>query len=86
VEETRYKQIIERITELNPEALFAEGFDQAIIGYTNGKNPIVPVYDVEKCIVVLTNSGMPLKDAVEYFEYNVLGSHFGENDPIFISL
>ena len=83
----RHKEIIERVSRLNPDALFADGFDQAIVGYTqNGKSPIVAVYDVEKCIIVLTNSGMPLQDAVEYFEYNVLGSYFGENDPIFISL
>lgn len=83
----RYKQIIERISEINPDALFADGFDQAIIGYTqNGKSPVVAVYDVEKCIVILTSSGMPLKEAVEYFEYNVLGGYFGENDPIFVSL
>jgi hypothetical protein len=85
VADNRHKEIIERITGLNPDALFAEGFDKAVIGHT-GKNPVVPVYDIEKCIVVLTESGMPLSDAVEYFEYNVLGSHFGENDPVFVSL
>lgn len=77
---------MEIVENFNPSALFAEGFDKAIIGYTNGNGPVLPVYDVEKCIIVLTDSGMNLEEATEYFEYNVLGSYMGENSPIFISL
>lgn len=81
----RYKTIIERLEDLNPLAYLADGFDQAVIGHTN-KHPYVAVYDSEKCIAILIESGMTTEDAVEYFEYNVLGSYMGENSPVFASL
>jgi hypothetical protein len=81
----RYNEIIERLEELNPSALFADGFSQALIAHTS-KSPYLAVYDSEKCIAILIESGMSTTDAVEYFEYNVLGSYVGENGPIFVSL
>ena len=81
----RHKEIINRLSEMNPSALLADGFDEAVIGHTQ-KDPYVAVYDAEKCIAVLIESGMTTEEAVEYFEYNVLGSYVGENNPIFVSL
>ena len=81
----RQKEIIDRLSEMNPSALLADGFDQAVIGYTQ-KHPYLAVYDSEKCIAILIESGMTTEEAVEHFEYNVLGSYVGENNPIFVSL
>lgn len=83
----RHKEILDRLLEINPQAVIIEGLDEAIIGYTqNNGFPNVAVYDTELCVSLLSSNGMSLEDAVDYFEYNVLGSHFGENSPIFVSL
>lgn len=82
----RHKDIINQLQNLNPSALFADGFDSAILGYTNNKLPHVAVYDAEKCISILIESGMSVEEATNYFENHLLFHHFSPNDPIFISL
>jgi len=69
----------------NYDALFADGFDDAIIGvsYRCGSDPVV-AYDREKCIDILAKE-MEYEEAVEYFEFNVIGAYVGENTPTFIT-
>ena len=73
------------ISEENPEALLAAGFDAAIIGIARRFSlPPLVAYDYDKCIDILMKDGMTEEDAVEYFEFNVLGAWMGEGTPIFI--
>ena len=62
------------------EILKADGFDDAVIGIDTDSMRLI--YSVQKCIEVLTEEGMDEIDAVEYFEYNVLGAYVGEKTPI----
>ena len=76
----------EEIEEINPEALLCDGFDEAIIGMAERINlgPVV-AYDVDKMIdIMIERDGMTYEDAIEYFEYNVLGSYIGPQTPIFV--
>ena len=82
----RQNDIIKRLQDSNPSALFADGFDSAIIGHTQNKPPYVAVYDAEKCISILIESGMSVEEATNYFENHLLFHHSSLNDPIFISL
>jgi hypothetical protein len=66
--------------------MFADGFDDAIVGVSNraGLEPLV-TYDIEKCIdILMKRDGMSYDDAYEYFEFNVLGAYMGENTPIYL--
>ena len=65
-------------------ALKADGFDKAIIGIARrcGQADLV-AYDVGKCIEVLTED-MTEEEAIEYFEFNVVGAWMGEGTPVFI--
>ena len=65
--------------------LFADGFDDAIIGVAEriGMEPVV-AYDVNKIIEILARD-MPEDEAVEYFEFNILGAYMGERTPVFVS-
>jgi hypothetical protein len=65
--------------------LFADGFDEAIIGVAEriGMEPVV-AYDTNKIIEILSRE-MTEDEAVEYFEFNILGAYVGERTPIFIS-
>ena len=62
------------------EILKADGFDNAVIGIDTDSMRLI--YSVQKCIEVLIEEGMDEIDAVEYFEYNVLGAYVGEKTPI----
>jgi|TARA_R110002020_G_scaffold66432_3_gene174595 hypothetical protein len=78
------KMILERISELNPKALKADGFDDAILGISTriGDDNLI-AYDYDKCIEILQEE-MSYEEAVEYMEFNVVGSYVGEGTPIFI--
>jgi hypothetical protein len=79
--------ILELIQEHNPEALKADGFDDAIIGIASrcGQNDLI-AYDVSKILMVLQErDGMTEDEAQEFFEFNIIGAYMGENTPIFIT-
>ena len=67
------------------EALLADGFEDALIGYLRGSN-IVAVYDYNLCIHILMEDNMTYEQAMEYMEYNVVNAYVGEKTPIFISV
>lgn len=76
--------IRECLSEDNPEALFADGFDDAIIGTARQMNsPTLVVYSVKRCIEILSKQ-MDYESAVEYFDFNVRGAYYGEHTPIFL--
>jgi hypothetical protein len=62
------------------EILKADGFDDAVIGIDT--NSMRLIYSVQKCIDILKEDEMDEIDAIEYFEYNVLGAYVGEKTPI----
>lgn len=82
-------EIKEAIATVNPDALFADGFEQALIGAVcrfDLKTPVA-LYDLEKCIRILKRrDDMTDEDAREYFNFNVLGSYVGEHTPAFALL
>lgn len=76
--------IMERL--IDEEALLADGFEDALIGHTQGMN-VVAVYDYDLCIDVLVKRDeMTIEDAVEYMSFNVVGAYVGEKTPMFVSL
>ena len=80
----RIDQIMETLEEA--EALTAEGFEDALIGHTQGSN-IVAVYEYDMCIhILMERDGMTCLDAIEFMEFNVVGAYVGEKTPIFISI
>jgi hypothetical protein len=74
------------IAEQNPEALLADGYEDAIIGVAERcSQPILVVYDAEKCIQILVDrDGMEPDEAREFFEFNTLGAWGGEGTPVFL--
>jgi len=80
------EELLEALGEINPEALLADGLEDAFIGYTlNHHIPHVAVYDIDKCIEVLVaRDGMTHEEADEFLSFNTLGAFVGENGPLFI--
>ena len=75
----------DHISDIDDEALFADGFDDAVLGwYSDWSEGAIVVYDIDKCVDILSKD-MSHSDAQEYFEFNVLGSHVGPRTPVFLN-
>ena len=76
------EQLLESIAEFNPEALLADGLEDAIVGYdTKGR----VIYSVGNIIDILVErDGMSYEDASEYFSFNIECAYIGEHTPIYM--
>lgn len=76
----------EEVAEYNEEALIVDGFDKAIIGVAERINlGPVAAYDVEKILeILMERDEMDYEEALEYFQYNIIGSWMGDYTPVFI--
>lgn len=92
-----FEAIREYLAEMNPEALLADGLENALVGVCDrfGQNTLA-AYDYDKCIEIfskdiasddtLEEDDDPHTMAVEHFDFNVIGSWVGENTPVFIRI
>lgn len=66
--------------------LKVDGFDDCYLGVGEsfGDHPAL-IYDYEKIIQQLKQDGMSEEEAIEYYEFNILGSYIGEKMPIFLN-
>lgn len=78
------KSIRNTLIELtgDPELLFADGFDPAIVGVDTQTNRVV--YSHGLMMEVLVLQGMSVDDALEHLDFNVLGAWVGDRTPIYI--
>jgi hypothetical protein len=60
-------------------------YDDAIIGVMEraGGSPVI-AYDTQKILDILERS-MPMEEAQEFFEYNILGAYMGDRTPVYIT-
>jgi hypothetical protein len=70
------------LVKIDPQLLYADGFDDCIIGMTFRDDTPVVLYSSRKVIEKLAND-MGEIDAIEYFEFNVSGAYVGERTPVF---
>ena len=74
----------EQIAEMNQEALLADGFEDALIGYSQQFNKVLALYDYAKCVsILMSRDSMTEEEACEFLEFNTLGAYVGENTPAF---
>ena len=78
----RAERLRETISEHNPEAMFADGFDESIMGYSSDGKVI---YSADQIIGTLMNrDGMTQEEAIEYFNFNIDCAFVGEYTPIYM--
>lgn len=66
-------------------ALLADGFEDALIGYGFRFNHPVAIYDYDKCLEVLViRDKMTEEEAIEFFDFNVIGAYVGESTPVYM--
>jgi len=87
------KEIKEEIADVNPEALFIDGFDgdtdgynEALIGHGSrcGMNDVAVYSGAEILDILINKYEMSSEEAYEWFEYNIAGAYVGENTPIIV--
>ena len=79
------KQILRELKEGYPDTLTMDGYDDCIIGICTrfGQEPIV-AYDRAMVLNKHMEEGMTYDEAVEFFEFNQIGSWVGDRTPCFI--
>ncbi len=75
----------DEINELAEGAILLDEFDDCIIGITEefGNGPRI-LYSKEKIINKLMED-MSEEESLEYFDFNIIGGYFGEQNPIFLT-
>ena len=67
--------------------LTADGFDEAIIGniLSFGRREIV-LYSTQKILdIMVERDDMTPEEALEFFDFNIIGSYNGEGMPAFLN-
>lgn len=81
----RTEDPFDELSEVNPEALLADGFEDAYLGYViNTHHKSVAVYDAIKCVEILMRDGMTEEEAEKYLDFNTYCAYVGEDGPLFI--
>jgi len=80
------KRINEQLESMGENALLMDGFDEALIGFSQRINePLLAVYSWEKMMsVCMERDGMSDEEADEYISYNCIGAWVGEQTPIIV--
>lgn len=76
--------MLKEILEKYPDEVFLklDGLDDAIIGVD--ENSMKLIYSINKCINILSfEDFMGIENAIEYFDFNIRYTYFGEKTPIF---
>ncbi len=81
-----HDELLERISELNEDALYPTDMKEAVIGMVErmGMDPVI-LLDRTKCIEILMRD-MSREEAEEYFEFNTIGAWMGDGTPCFATL
>jgi hypothetical protein len=67
---------------------YPTGYEDCIIGVLHrpGGKPVCVMNMDQMIVKLVTQDGMSLEDAMEYFEYNILGAYVGDQTPIYVQL
>jgi len=81
------KAVYAELAEINPDALTADGLEEAYIGYRVGIGETVAVYDYEKCVeIICRDHGANREEAEEYLSFNTIFAYVGPHSPVYIRL
>ena len=75
------KQTIIDLYSDTDDIVFADGFDEAIIGFD--PNLWKVVYSRNICIDILSKE-MGEEEAIEYLEYNTFNAYIGDKTPVWV--
>lgn len=71
------------ISEEHPDLLTLDGFDEAILGVVERLGLLTVCYNRNKILSILMRD-MNEEEAMEYYQYNILGAYMGEATPVYL--
>lgn len=81
------RDVYAELAEINPDALTADGLEDAYVGYRVGIGETVAVYDYQKCVeIICRDHGSSIEDAEEYLQHNTIFAYFGPHSPVYVRL
>jgi len=81
---TYQERLKDRIAELNPNALFIDNMDEALVGYAvQWGSPPLAVYDSERIIEILSKD-LGIEEAQEHFQFNIECAYVGQGTPLIL--
>tara|TARA_B100000287_G_scaffold432742_1_gene492740 strand:+ start:2676 stop:3011 length:336 start_codon:yes stop_codon:yes gene_type:complete len=86
---TQLDRVVKTLQEANPEALLAEGLEDALMGvasvWIDGERRTLAAYSMQKVIkTLMMNKEMNYEEAYDYATTNSFSANLGEHTPIFI--
>lgn len=80
------KEVYRSLEQINKDAVVAEGFEEAYIGYLRRANkPTIAVYDYETCVeILMEQESWDRKKAVHFMETGVVSTWLGNSTPSFL--
>jgi len=81
---TAREWVDEYANQYDEELLTVDGHDDAIVGVCRQFNKSFVVYDAHKVIATLRAKGMSQEEAVEFYEFNIVGACVGDATPAFL--
>lgn len=70
---------------MNDQTLFADGFDDAIIGLNHKGGYYRVAYDGKKMVEQLEKTeGWTREEAMEWLQFNTFNAYFGKGTPIYV--
>ena len=74
------------LEDIGEQALLMDGFEHAIIGFSQRINePLLAVYSFEEMVkTCIFRDGMTDEEAEEYIEFNCISAWVGEQTPIIV--
>lgn len=65
--------------------VFADGYDDALVGHVETPDGVIAVYDALSVIAILgERNSMEPEDAWDFFAYNIAGAYLGPRSPLFL--
>ena len=80
------KELTELAESYGRSIMFADGHDNALVGYVTPEDDdwLLSVYNSQIIVKNLTDSGMTEDEAWEFFYFNIEGAYVGAGTPMFI--
>lgn len=80
------QEVEDTLKEENPNAIFFDGFDEAIVGIARRFNLVVVAYNELACIeILMKKQNLNIDEAWEFFGHNIQGAWMGDHTPVLIS-
>lgn len=75
------------LSDYDENILILDGFDEAIVGVSErfGQVPVA-LYNKDEIInIMIERDGMEYEEALEFFDFNIIGAYVGEYTPAFVT-